>query len=32
MITLFTVLMGDFDVDEFTMANPIFGIIFFIVP
>ena len=32
MITLFTVLMGDFDVDEFTMANPTFGIIFFIVP
>ena len=31
MITLFTVLMGDFDVDEFKMANPAFGVIFFIV-
>ena len=31
MITLFTVLMGDFDVDEFKMANPAFGIMFFII-
>ena len=31
MITLFTVLMGDFDVDDFKMANPAFGIMFFIV-
>ena len=31
MITLFTVLMGDFDVEEFNMANPAFGIMFFIV-